>query len=51
MEKMKGKKGTMVLKIDLENTFDLLEWNFIRETLIRFNFPLDVIDLIMDRIS
>lgn len=51
MEKMKGKKGTTALKIDLEKIFDRLEWSFIRETLIRFNFPLDLIDLIMDYIS
>lgn len=47
MEKMKGKKNTISLKIDLEKAFDHLEWSFIRETLIRFNFPLDLIDLIV----
>lgn len=47
MEKMNGKKNTISLKIDLEKAFDHLEWSFIRETLIRFNFPLDLIDLIV----
>ena len=37
----------MTLKIDLEKAYDNLEWSFIRDMLIRFNFPLDIIDIIM----
>ena len=51
MEKKKGRSGVMVLKIDLEKAFDRLEWSFIREILIHFNFPSDLIAIIMDCIS
>ena len=43
--------GYMALKIDLEKAYDNLEWSFIRDMLIRFNFPLDIIDIIMSCIS
>ena len=51
MEKKKGRSGVMALKIDLEKAFDRLEWSFIREILIHFNFPSDLIAIIMDCIS
>ena len=51
MEKKKGRSGVMVLKIDLEKAIDRLEWSFIREILIHFNFPSDLIAIIMDCIS
>ena len=41
----------MVLKIDLEKAFDRLEWSFIREVLVHFNFPSNLIAIIMDCIS
>ena len=41
----------MVLKIDLEKTYDKLEWNFIRDMLIRVNLPMDIIDVIMSCVS
>ena len=37
----------MVAKIDLEKAYDHLEWPFIRFTLQFFNFPQQIIDLIM----
>ena len=47
LSKKRGKMGYMALKIDLEKAYDNLEWSFIRDMLIRFNFPLDIIDIIM----
>lgn len=47
LSKKRGKVGYMALKIDLEKAYDNLEWSFIRDMLIRFNFPLDIIDIIM----
>ena len=41
----------MALKIDLEKAFDRLEWSFIREVLVLFNFPSNLIAIIMDCIS
>ncbi|XP_023920050.1 uncharacterized mitochondrial protein AtMg01250-like [Quercus suber] len=41
----------MALKIDLENAYDKLEWNFIRVMLIRANIPVDLIDIIMSYVS
>lgn len=36
-----------MLKIDVEKAFDKLELSFIREVLIHFNFPHNIIDIIM----
>ena len=41
----------MALRIDLEKTFDRLEWSFIREVLVHFDFPSNLIAIIMDCIS
>ena len=51
MEKKKGRTGTIGLKIDLEKAFDKLEWSFIHEVLVHFNFPKNIIDIIMACIS
>ena len=41
----------MVIKLDLENAYDKLEWSFIRKMLIWFNFLENLIELIMSCIS
>jgi len=41
----------MALKIDLEKTYEKLEWNFIREALFRANLLVDFIDVIMSCVS
>lgn len=41
----------MLLKIDLENTFDKLEWSFIHNTLVSLNFPNNFTKLIMSCIT
>jgi hypothetical protein len=40
-----------VVKIDLEKAYDRLEWSFIREVLLFFNFPSHPVRLIMDCVS
>ena len=45
--RIKGRKGHMAIKIYLEKAYDEIEWSFIREMLIKFNFPANLIDLIM----
>ena len=47
----KGKKGFMSIKIDLEKAYDKIEWSFIKEMLINFNFPNNLIDLIMSCVT
>lgn len=37
----------MMLKIDLEMAFDRLEWSFIHDMLLFFNFPTNLVRLIM----
>ena len=49
--RVKGKKGYMAIKIDLEKVYDKLEWGFIRDMLTRFNFPPNLSNLIMSYIS
>ena len=51
LSKKKGKVGYMALKIDLGKAHDKLEWSFIRDVLIRANFPVDLIEIIMSCIS
>ena len=41
----------MALKIDLEKACDKLEWSFIRDMMIRANFPEDLVELIMSYVS
>ncbi|GKV28437.1 hypothetical protein SLEP1_g37496 [Rubroshorea leprosula] len=46
--KKTGQTGDMICKLDLEKAFDRLEWSFIYETLLYFQFPLDIVKLIMN---
>ena len=49
--KSKGKEGYIVVKIDLEKAYDLLEWSFIRLVLTHFGFPDNIIQLILSCVS
>lgn len=49
--KMKGRYSYMLLKLDLEKAFDRLEWSFIRKTLMYFNIPSPMINLIMSCVT
>ena len=54
-----GRRGTdnviivqeLVHTIDLEKAYDRVEWNFIREILLKFNFPIKLTELIMSCVS
>lgn len=50
-KKAKASAYVMALKINLSKAFDSLERGFIEDYLIRFNFPSQIIDLIMHIIS
>ena len=51
LSKKKGKTGYMAIKIDLEKAYDKIEWSFIREMLVKANFPPDLRDIIMSHVS
>ena len=51
ISKAKGKKGYMMIKVDLEKAYDKLEWSFIREMLLRVNLPFNLIQLIMSCVT
>ncbi|XP_074267163.1 uncharacterized protein LOC141590470 [Silene latifolia] len=46
-KKTKGKTGILAFKVDMSKAYDRLDWNFIRYTLVRMNFPPSMINLIM----
>lgn len=49
--KRKGRLGGMVLKIDLHKAYDSVSWAFLREVLFDFNFPIQLIILIIFCVS
>ena len=51
LKSRRGKDGYMVIKIDLEKTYDHLEWSFVKMVLEHFGFPQEMINLIMSCIS
>ena len=51
LKSRKGKDGYMVIKIDLEKAYDRLEWSFVKMVLEHFEFPQEMINLIISCIS
>ena len=51
MSNKKGNEGTMAIKIDLEKTYDRLEWSFIQDTVVLFKFPKYLISFIKSCVS
>jgi len=51
LSKKRANVGYMALKIDLEKAYDKLEWSFIRDMMIRANFPEDLVEIIMSCVS
>lgn len=41
----------MILKIDLEKAFNLIEWSYIRDALHFFNFPTKLTSLFMSCVN
>ena len=51
LDRKKGNEGYMSIKVDLEKAYDRLEWSFIHQVLIAFQFPQNLIKLIMSCIT
>ena len=51
MERMKGRTGYMIIKIDLEKAYNRMEWSFVRNMLLSLNFHMDTVELILSCIS
>nr|GMD68515.1 LINE-type retrotransposon LIb DNA [Ipomoea batatas] len=47
MNTNKGKKGLMILKVDLHKAYDSVSWTFLETTLVDFGFPRRLINLIL----
>lgn len=46
-----GRRGGIIIKIDLEKAYDCLEWRFIEETLVDFGLPHNMVKVIMGCIT
>lgn len=51
MKHTKAKKGSFVIKLDMEKAYDRLEWTFIESTLIDAGIPTSLVTVIMKMIS
>lgn len=49
--KAKRERGGMVIRLDLEKTYDRMEWKFVEETLWEVGLPAKLITIIMNTIS
>lgn len=47
----KRKKGFVRIKLDMEKSYDKLNWNFIHKTLIGIGLPNNIINLTMKRVN
>ena len=47
----KGKEGYMAIKVDLEKAYDRLEWCFIHKVLQAFQFPQNIVKVIMSCVT
>ena len=46
MRNKKGKKGWMVIKVDLEKAYDRLDWQFLKDTLKEISLSTELISML-----
>jgi len=51
MNKMTGKKGYFVIKVDLAKAYDMISWDFISRILSEINFPEALINVIIHSVT
>ncbi|WJX67818.1 hypothetical protein P8452_52254 [Trifolium repens] len=51
MHKMKGRKGTFAIKVDLAKAYDKISWEFIWRVLIEINLPEILVNVIMHGVT
>ena len=47
----KGKIGTLALKLDVSKAYDRVEWNFLRQIMLKLGFPGDWVERVMSCVS
>lgn len=50
-QKRQGCHGSMVLKLDMSKVFDRVEWGFLRDLMLKMNFPTTFTNLIIKCLS
>lgn len=43
----KARRGGMILKVDFEKAYDMMEWSFVQDTLRDAGIPVNIIEVIM----
>lgn len=51
LRQLRGKKGYMIIKLDLEKAYDRLDWNFTMDTLHKLGLPVDLCHVIFHCMS
>ncbi|CAL1367787.1 unnamed protein product [Linum trigynum] len=51
MARKGGKKGTMLLKVDLAKAYDRIDWTFLEETLMLAGIPTQCVNIIMQCVT
>ena len=51
LDRKKGQEGYMAIKVDLEKSYDRLEWSFIYKVLQTYHFPQNIIKVIMSCVT
>ena len=51
IQRMKGKKGGMTIKVDLEKAYDRISWPFLKMVLEDMGFPVKWVSLIMSYVT